>query len=610
MFLPRPDASPATQPWNAAAEAGASPQPRSTAPTPASVVLEGLRQALARPEVAHGGPSRKTLPHTEAMHQMQRSRSEAYVGPHRGAPEGTSAGPPRSPQGEVFGEAPRNSPSATPLPTQAFPQLSRADAHPTAPIVPPVSPSPAESMRSVEATFGTGHGSEAEQPAGAWNLFEPAGAWNLLVGTKPGSRERQAPAQALAVPSDVTWQAELQRVRTELYEHVAVESEVKVHRLRKESMAQFQAELQQLRQELSAKSKSQVDGDQLQWLREEFAAVQAESRQQQVELQRLRQDLALQFQAISQAEMQRVRAEMAEFMTAQKEVELARLRQDLASQLQAHSQAEVVRVREELADHLTVQCEAQVQQVTALRQELAGMRTSQSRVFIEQELERLVQAECAGRCAGDDELQATFTREIGEINTRLQEQRHTSQEEIADVGRRITEQGASVDKAIERERSERRRESAELRAILDSVWKRASSPSHSQGKAHGAQLDPMDSTDDQYKEQAGDPEDINTLYEMVREALGDTVHLKLQMEQLSELYANDHDIQRSRFDHIEQMIELSAQQALAPAEAGAAAQPQAPGVSEAPPEPWWNLRRLSADAGVNLRRLSLDAGQA
>ncbi|CAE8596750.1 unnamed protein product [Polarella glacialis] len=92
--------------------------------------------------------------------------------------------------------------------------------------------------------------------------------------------------------------------------------------------------------------------------------------------------------------------------------------------------------------------------------------------------------------------------------------------------------------ALDAEKSERCQECQELRAILDSVWKRATCGSAASCSKNDEEFtkksyyfkyaDP-EGRGDEFKELVGDAEDINTLYEMVREALGDTVNLRQQI---------------------------------------------------------------------------------
>eukprot|EP00931_Biecheleriopsis_adriatica_P088118 TRINITY_DN62497_c0_g1_i1.p1 TRINITY_DN62497_c0_g1~~TRINITY_DN62497_c0_g1_i1.p1 ORF type:complete len:633 (+),score=88.93 TRINITY_DN62497_c0_g1_i1:59-1900(+) len=124
------------------------------------------------------------------------------------------------------------------------------------------------------------------------------------------------------------------------------------------------------------------------------------------------------------------------------------------------------------------------------------------------------------RCERIAELHDRLSREVGALTKAVEEQR------------------ISALKVAEQERSDRCEDTKEIRAIMNSVWSQASSTAvgcaketESSKKAYFFRYADADGQREEFKEMVGDPEDINTLYEMVREALGDTVNLRQQLEE-------------------------------------------------------------------------------
>lgn len=142
-----------------------------------------------------------------------------------------------------------------------------------------------------------------------------------------------------------------------------------------------------------------------------------------------------------------------------------------------------------------------------------------------------VQAECQARCARDAELHNRLGRELSDLTQHLEEVRMGLSGEMEDVVNRAEAQWALLKLKLEHEHSDRNRESNELRAILDSVWqasRRQKSSDDPLGKSSKVR-DTEEACNLLCKEGTGETEDINTLYEMVREALGDTTQLRAQM---------------------------------------------------------------------------------
>lgn len=145
-------------------------------------------------------------------------------------------------------------------------------------------------------------------------------------------------------------------------------------------------------------------------------------------------------------------------------------------------------------------------------------------------------AERLRRCSQVSDIHARIGREVADLSWHVEEQKLVLTDELAAKTRLTEERHSALQKAVEREREHSSRECNELRAILDSVWQRVTNPGSAghplkEGKAYYLRYEDENGETERTKEFVGDQEDINTLYEMVREALGDTVHLR---EQLSE----------------------------------------------------------------------------
>jgi len=155
------------------------------------------------------------------------------------------------------------------------------------------------------------------------------------------------------------------------------------------------------------------------------------------------------------------------------------------------------------------------------------------------ELENIInemEAERLRRCSQVADIHARIGREVADFNWHLEEQKLVIADELAAKTRLTEERHSALEKAVEREREHGSRECNELRAILDSVWQRVTSPGTAglalkEGKSYYLRYEDENGEIERTKELVGDQEDINTLYEMVREALGDTVHLREQLNE-------------------------------------------------------------------------------
>lgn len=139
------------------------------------------------------------------------------------------------------------------------------------------------------------------------------------------------------------------------------------------------------------------------------------------------------------------------------------------------------------------------------------------------EFETMKQAiadESRARCIGDGNLHARLGRDLADMRTRLEETRERL--EAADVANRTHWSN----------------ESTALRSIVDSVWSRQHCPAQDIGRRFfkideiGEDGNEVDGNEPRFKECVGDEGDVLTLFEMVQEALGESVRLSKELEEL------------------------------------------------------------------------------
>jgi len=145
-----------------------------------------------------------------------------------------------------------------------------------------------------------------------------------------------------------------------------------------------------------------------------------------------------------------------------------------------------------------------------------------------------INAESELRARADGELNRTLRFEIASVRSHIEATR-LHLEDVDAMARQTT---------IE--------EIAELRSILDSVWSKVATRSKDTEDAnyYFKFIDPKGGCDEtaQYKECVGDAEDINTLYEMVREALGTSIVMRKELDEEK----RRRDLEKHRVDRLQQ----------------------------------------------------------
>lgn len=142
-----------------------------------------------------------------------------------------------------------------------------------------------------------------------------------------------------------------------------------------------------------------------------------------------------------------------------------------------------------------------------------------------------------------EELASRVEGVLQEIGIEREKRCATSAELHAHLAREIVEVRVACSKAIEEEHVSRSSEARELRAILDSVWKRVDRDS-----------EPSSIFPKVLRSIVGDFEDVNTLYEMVKEALGDTVRLSQELSEEREVRCQEYDDVRHKLELFERLL--------------------------------------------------------
>lgn len=273
----------------------------------------------------------------------------------------------------------------------------------------------------------------------------------------------------------------------------------------------------------------------------------------------LRDDLHAQGSAQSKAlreQASALRQEIMSHRTAQSRIfaeQAAAIRQEAELSVRAERDARLwesaeLRAAVEKLQARVAQCQAHLASYPSLLGEqnqfyaMQGAALAGQRQGAFEELAHELEAERDARCARDADLHARLGREVSDLARRLEEHRVALAEEIAEAVRRVDQHRSKLERTLERECTERGRESNELRAILDSVWQRATGGSQSKDDSskYILKMPYQDGSEDRGKEvTGGHQEDVNTLYEMVREALGDTVHLRQQIAEVRQQRTKD-----------------------------------------------------------------------
>lgn len=181
---------------------------------------------------------------------------------------------------------------------------------------------------------------------------------------------------------------------------------------------------------------------------------------------------------------------------------------------------------------LTAEREARMQDTVALRRDLEQLQITLQRAVTQEALTELVSEEQEARCRRDAEFCAQIQRQSVAMMGRLEAHCLQMTQEVDRIESLVNKQIAVIAKSVADEQDERNSESTEMRAILDGMWHAVAERPSGDGESNERKFFKYaDTTDgDRYKEVVGDKEDINTLYEMVRETMGDQVRLSSELQ--------------------------------------------------------------------------------
>lgn len=213
-----------------------------------------------------------------------------------------------------------------------------------------------------------------------------------------------------------------------------------------------------------------------------------------------------------------------EISSIRKELSMLHMAQGQALSREAGIMAETKRL-------VKAEREARMQDSVPMRREVDQLQMTLQRVVTQKALTELVSEEHEDRCRRDAELNAKIQRESAAMMGCLEARCLQMTQDIDRIESLINEQITVIAKSVATEQDERNSESTEIRAILDEVWRAVAKQPASESKQRKF-FKYADATDgDRYKEVVGDKDDINTLYDMVRETMGDQVRLSSDLQQ-------------------------------------------------------------------------------
>jgi hypothetical protein len=155
-----------------------------------------------------------------------------------------------------------------------------------------------------------------------------------------------------------------------------------------------------------------------------------------------------------------------------------------------------------------------------------------------------LEAERVERCKRLADIHDRLSQETIVLARRLDEIRSSITEGVTAAMQASDERQQRVVQALETERKERCDDTRELRATMDSIWNRFSASAEQNGHSSSSK------SSVQRHDLNGGHDDIETLYEMVREALGDTVHLRQEISDEQTSRTRDHSSLRQQVDQL------------------------------------------------------------
>lgn len=217
-----------------------------------------------------------------------------------------------------------------------------------------------------------------------------------------------------------------------------------------------------------------------------------------------------------------------------------------------------VDLREDLVSLVSGECEERLKESGQIRLHLEALseKVADANATIRFVLEpdRLYNVLCKGgdmtRLMGNE----SFWSQIEAIRVRNDEMFHEigveREQRVANfaelhahLAREVVDLRVACVHSMEGEREAREREGTELRAIQESIWQRVDQLQHVGSQRTSTILD-----------DANKSQDLNTVYDMVREALGDTVRLSHEISEEREMRIQADDAMRRKVEYVESQV--------------------------------------------------------
>merc|ERR1712150_423053 len=136
-----------------------------------------------------------------------------------------------------------------------------------------------------------------------------------------------------------------------------------------------------------------------------------------------------------------------------------------------------------------------------------------------------------------------------ELNVEREKRCASSAEVHTHLSREVVDIRVMLEQAMDQERESRGREQTELRGILDALWQHIEGSTNTLLNSEG-----LEYVDANAPTETPSVQDINTLYEMVREALADTLRLSQELSEEREARKHDATSSRRKLEWFERQI--------------------------------------------------------
>eukprot|EP00450_Noctiluca_scintillans_P016858 CAMPEP_0194516748 /NCGR_PEP_ID=MMETSP0253-20130528/49722_1 /TAXON_ID=2966 /ORGANISM="Noctiluca scintillans" /LENGTH=556 /DNA_ID=CAMNT_0039360649 /DNA_START=45 /DNA_END=1715 /DNA_ORIENTATION=+ len=217
-----------------------------------------------------------------------------------------------------------------------------------------------------------------------------------------------------------------------------------------------------------------------------------------------------------------------------------------------------VDLREDLVSLVSDECEERLKESGQIRHHLEALSEkladANATIRFVLEPDRLYNVLCKGgdmtRLMGNESpwsqveaIRARNDEMFHEIGVEREQRVANFAELHAHLAREVVDLRVACVHSMEGEREAREREGTELRAIQESIWQRVDQLQHVGSQRTSTTLD-----------DASKSQDLNTVYDMVREALGDTVRLSHEISEEREMRIQADDAMRRKVEYVESQV--------------------------------------------------------